>query len=391
MTDTDTPRRVRVVFCHFTADVCGGSDQSLYDLVTHLPRDRFEAMLVLRRNDPLADKYREAGLHVVEREFIAPRRALDPFKLAAYFWSFLPAVLAVARDVRQYGADVVHVNTLFNLQGAFAAFLARRPLVWHVRELVPGSRLVQFMLWLVSRLATRAVANSHAVLDTLRGCGSRAKVIFNGIDASAFDESVSGDAVRRELNLDPLTPLITVVGRIEPWKGQHVLVEAVPAVLRQRPDACFLIVGGAAVNKPEYLDALKACCRALDIESRVLFAGIRHDIPEILAASNMLALPSVTPEPFGRTLVEAMLAGKPVIATAAGGPLDIVVDGETGSLVPLGNAAALADAILSLADNPERATQMGLRAKERARRHFTLDRVVAEMAAVLEDAAGTRH
>lgn len=391
MSPAPDPPRLRVVFCHFTADVCGGSDRSLYDLATRLPRDRFEPMVILRRGDPLSADYRCAGLPVVERKFIPPRRALEPVKLLRYFAGFLPSALTIARDIRRFRADVVHVNTLFNVQGAVGAYLARRPLVWHVRELVPGSRAVRVMLALVTRLATRAVANSTAVLDTLNACGDRARVVFNGIDTREYVDLRSGASIREEFGIAPTAPVVTTVGRIEPWKGQHVFLDAIPAILCAHPAARFLVVGGAAANKPEYLEQLRARCAEMGLSDRVLFTGIRQDIPEILGASTVVVLPSVTPEPFGRTIVEAMLARKPVVATAAGGPLDIISDGDTGLLVPPGDAAGLAAGVNLLLSDTQRAFRMGERAREHAFSRFALERVVEEMAALLEEAARCRN
>lgn len=379
--------RLRVLFCHFTADVCGGSDKSLFDLVTRLPRERFDTMVLLRNGDPMAEQYAIHGIPVVTRNFVPPRRALELRKLLRYALSFLPAAISVARISRRFRADVVHVNTLFNLQGAVGARLARTPLVWHVRELAPDSRLADLMLHMVARLATFAVANSGAVLDSLRRCGDRARVVMNGIDASDLETVLDAASARRQLGLPEDCPVISVIGRIEPWKGQHVLIEAAPTILATHPDTRFLVVGGAAANKPEYLDSLRARCRELAIEARVLFLGLRDDISVILAASSILALPSVTPEPFGRTLVEAMLAVRPVVATAAGGPLDIVAPEVTGLLVAPDNASALADALLQLLNSPEKATEMGRRGRERAKRLFTMERVISEISAILEQTA----
>jgi glycosyltransferase involved in cell wall biosynthesis len=371
---------IRVAFCHFTADVCGGSDRSLFDLVTHLDRDSFVPYMVLKKGDPLAPKYREAGCEVEELPFVPPRRALEWGKLLRFFAWFWPHVIRVAWLLRSARIDLVHVNTLNNLQGAFAATLARKPLVWHVRELVPASRVDTIMRGLVSRLATITVANSPAVAETLRGCGERVRTVLNGIDLSEYPED--GDFEPGRFNTEPL---IVCVGRQEPWKGQHVLVEALPRLFAAHPTARVWFVGGGAVNKPEYAPGLVARCEALGIAEQVTFTGIRHDIPDVLREAAMLVLPSVTPEPFGRTLVEGMVAGCAVVATAAGGPLDIVIDGDSGILVPPDDAGALAESLIVLLNDPARAGALGRAGEERARTHFSLARVVDEMAEIFQD------
>ena len=119
-----------------------------------------------------------------------------------------------------------------------------------------------------------------------------------------------------------------------------------------------------------------------------LFTGIRSDIPRILAASNVLVLPSATPEPFGLTVVEAMAAGCPVVATAAGGPLESVVDGVTGWLVPPNDPQAMAQKIRRALDHPEEARAMGARGRQRAQAHFGVDRYAREMGDLFREVAG---
>jgi len=372
--------RCRIAFCHYTADIGGGSDRALFDLVTHLPLDRFHPAMILRVGDPMARAYRDAGIEVVQVPLVPPRRALEWAKLARFFLAYWPSVFRVAQVIRALQADVVHVNTLFNLQGAVAARLARRPLVWHVRELVPESRLVSLLLRLVSVVATRAVAISSAVGDSLDGCGDRRRTVFDGIDPALYDGlDPDGADLRAELGLAPDRPIVVTVGRLEPWKGQHVLVEAIPDILADHSDAVLLFVGAPAVNKPGYADALADRCQALGVTGSVRFTGMRHDVPAILAAANVLVLPSVTPEPFGLTVIEAMAARCPVVATAAGGPLDTVTDGDTGYLVPANDPHAIAERVCRVLADPDGARAIGERGRERVARLFSLDRVVREM------------
>lgn len=379
---------LRVAFCHYSSDVCGGSDLALFEILQHLPRDRYKPAAIIKIGDPLADEYRAMGLEVFTVPLIHPRNALNCAYQARFALRFWPSVYAIARAVKAFNADLIHVNTAYNLQGGIAARLAGRPLVWHVRELADDSFPGRLVLKTVARLATRAVAISSAVAQTLGACKDRLRVITDAVELDAYKTLPDDSAVRRDLNLDG--PAVSCVGRIEPWKGQHVLIEAAPAILEAKPDARILIVGGPAVNKPEYLENLKRRAAELGIAPNVVFTGIRKDIPQVLAASDILVLPSVTPEPFGRTVIEAMAAATPVVATAAGGPLDTVLDGETGFLVPPQDPGPLARKVSWLFDHPEEARAMGQRGRQRAFDHFTMDRVVRELAAVFDGVARTR-
>ena len=372
---------IRVVFCHYAADFGGGSDAALFNLVTHLPRARFSPAVILKTGDPLGDAYQKAGVDVVQLPLRSPRGNTFGYLLA--YW---PSVFRVAAAIRFLQADVVHVNTLYNIVAAVAARLAGRPLLWHVREILPGSRAVALLLQLQRVLATRAIAISNAVADTIRVGDARLRLVFDAVDLSAYDRLPEPSVVRRELNLPQNAPLVTTIGRLEPWKGQHVLVEAIPHVAAAHPNVRFLVVGACAVNKPDYESNLRARCKQLGIERHIIFTGRRSDIAALLAASSLLVLPTATPEPFGLTVVEAMAASCAVVATAAGGPLDTVLDGKTGWLIPPNDSRAMAERISQVLANPDMGRAMGEAGRKRAQALFSLPRHVDEMATVLEEA-----
>lgn len=375
---------VPVLFCHYTADVHGGSDLALYELVTHIPRHRIAPHMVLRKGDPLIPAYRDAGVPVSVVRLYPPRRGFEPIKLARFFLFYWPSVFRIAWIIRRTKSRVVHVNTLNNLQGPMAARIARRPLVWHVRELIPKSRLNRYMRGLVKRWAAMAVAISSAVADSLIDCKPRLTTVFDSIDLSDYADVPSQAEARKTLQLPPTAPILICVGRLEPWKGQHVLLDAMFEVLKAHPEARLLIVGGQAVNKPDYLPKLQAQCKKLEIENHVRFLGIRHDVPALIAASDLLVLPSVTPEPFGRTIVEAMAAGRPVVATRDGGPRDTIDDGKTGRLADAGDPYDLARQIRYTLDDLDAAREMGRKGQAIVRERFDLSRVVLEMTTLFE-------
>jgi glycosyltransferase involved in cell wall biosynthesis len=382
---------LRVAFCHFTADVNGGADICLYNMVKHLPRDRFEPVLILKKGDVMADDYRALNAEVLQFNFTPPRRALEFRKLAKYFVSFCPSLIQTALALRSVHADIVHVNTLYNLQSAFAAKVAGLPLVWHVREMGSDSAPARVMLQFVGAFATRCIAISKAVAGTVPNCDDRLRVVYDGIELDRFQGPFDDARTRASLGVPADVPLVTTVGRIEPWKGQHVLVEAIPGILAECPDARILIVGGPAVNKPEYERGLRERCESLGVAKSVIFTGVRKDIPEIMAASAVIILPSATPEPYGLTVIEAMAAGCPVIATAAGGPLESLADGETGWLVPPKDSTAIAERVTALLKTPGERDRIGAKGRERARTLFDVKRSVSEMADLFEEVARERR
>lgn len=191
--------------------------------------------------------------------------------------------------------------------------------------------------------------------------------IMNAIRVDRYDPSISGEAVRVELQIPPDAPVVLLAGRLNPFKGQDDLVRAAAVVLKQRPDTYFLIAGGE--NVPGHLALIEGLIAEHGVGHRVRCIGYRQDLPQLFATSDIATMPSHN-EPFGLVALEAMAMGKPVVATRAGGVPEFLVDGEMGLLIPPRDSDALARAILTLLDDPARARAMGQRGRQHVLDHF---------------------
>ena len=169
-----------------------------------------------------------------------------------------------------------------------------------------------------------------------------------------------------------------MVSRLANWKGHKYFLEAAALVKRIAPDAKFLITGGPMYYNKNYKRELIKYAEGLGLNHNVIFSGIRKDIPEIMSTLDIFVLPSIN-EPFGRAILEAMACGKPVIATNGGGIPEIVKNDETGVLVPLKDADKLAQAIIVLLEDKERAKKMGLAGRKRVERYFSLEKMVEKI------------
>jgi glycosyltransferase involved in cell wall biosynthesis len=357
----------------------GGAERSLLDTVDTLGARGFavEVLNLVDRPGALARALLERSVPV---HVARVGRFRDPRGAARAVGWFL-------RRGRQF--DVVLANdTRGALYTSVGAALARVPYVWHVRDLVgSGSRLEQLAL----RLRPAAwIANSHAVGSSLvrHGCESaRVGVIHNGVDVDRFQPTASSGTLRRELAVDESAVLVGAIGRLVPWKALETLLEAAAHLRTRVPMATFLIVGDVVTdpaNRPaavRYRESLLTLRDNLGLGDRVRFVGERADVPRILAGLDVLVHTAID-EPFGRVLIEAMAAGKPVVAARGGGVAEIVEDGVTGYLVPPRDAAAVAERIALLADERRRAA-MGRAGRRRALTHFTLDAYGNALTAVL--------
>jgi glycosyltransferase involved in cell wall biosynthesis len=200
--------------------------------------------------------------------------------------------------------------------------------------------------------------------------------LYTGLEPQILHYPVAGSAVklntderrtvRDSCQIDEKARVIVQVSRLEEWKGQRLHLQALGR-LRDEPDWCAWFVGGAQrPHEARYLQELKDLAQQLGIAERVRFLGQRDDVPRLLAAADIFCQPNTGPEPFGIVFIEALYAGLPVVATALGGALEIV-DETCGILTPPDDAAALAEALRNLLEEPERRRLLAASAPARAR------------------------
>jgi len=280
--------------------------------------------------------------------------------------------------------DVVHVNCLPHVRGATAARRAGRPVVWHVREILPpGPR----RRWFARRLASCAdsiVAVSEAVAAWLReeGLGARVTVVPNGVDPPTSPKS--REAARGALGL-PLDGIVAgLFGQLLPHKGVIETIEAAAGALREAPLLRLLVAGD---GPPEFLARIDdAGRRSLDTRFHRLAAIA--DPSDLFAAADIVVLATRTPDPLPRAVLEAMAWGRPVAAFRSGGAAEMVVDGQTGLLVGGGDVAGLGRAIARLATDADLRARLGAAGSSRVRESFSTTAHVERMEAILAGSAG---
>ncbi len=298
----------------------------------------------------------------------------------------VPGVLKLAWQVarRARGYDLLYANSQKALVvGAIAGRLANKPLIWHLHDLLTEDHFSPEHRRLVVALADRAVAwviaNSRATAAAFVRGGGRAdtvRVVYNGIDSAPFEFVMPGEvrALKEDLGLDGV-PIVSVFGRLAPWKGQHVLLEA----LTRLPGVHALLVGEALFGESGYVRSLRDLTETLEIKERVHFLGLRRDIPRLMRLSDVVVHTSVAPEPFGRVIVEGMLARRPVVASRAGGVTEVVEDGVNGHLVPPGDPEALAGALDALVASPSRGSSLATAGYATASSRFSLRIMLEEI------------
>ena len=280
--------------------------------------------------------------------------------------------------MRARGARLVHTHSsVDSWVAALAAKSLGLPVVRSRHVTIPVSRRRA----LVYRLADRVIASGESAKAVLVAAGvpaGKIVAIRPGIDPARFHPGVSGRAVREELGVRGRA--VGLVANIRGSKGHRFFLDAARAVLRDAPDTRFLIVGdgiGAA--------DIRRLVREMGLDAHVIMTGFRRDIPEVMAALDVLVLPSVKSEASSQVIPQALAVGTPVVATTVGGSPELITDGTTGRLVPPADAGALADAILSLLRDPAAAATMAEAGRALVRARYTLDAVMARTVSVYDD------
>ncbi|MGE0445036.1 MAG: glycosyltransferase [Vicinamibacterales bacterium] len=354
----------------------GGTERQMTELIARLDRARFDVHVAcFRREGHWLPRVEAAALSVTEFPISGFRSP-----------STLGQLLAFARWCRERRLAVVQACDFYaNVFALPCAALARVPVrIGSRRDLVlPGRSAGQHRLqrW-AYRLAHRIVANSQAAAQQVAAEGipeSRVTVIPNGVDLRTFGPPHPRTAGPPNLRT------ITTVANLRPEKGHDVLLEAAARVVRTHPDVQFQFVGDGPMRS-----TLEQRARAMDLGGRVAFLGHREDVPELLANCTLFVLPSRS-EAFPNGLVEAMAAGVPAIASGVGGILELIQHERNGLLAPVGDGVALADAIVSLLDDPGTAERLGAHARQTIESRYSFDRMVGAFEALyLNQLAGSR-
>ena len=292
--------------------------------------------------------------------------------------SLMPLIARVARKAREY--DLIYANTQKALVvGAIASFLSRRPLVYHLHDILSLDHFsrtnLSIAVTLANAQASLVIANSKASKTAFVKAGGReqiTEVVYNGFEPKLYriDQS-SCSQLKQQLGLDGRF-LVGHFSRLSPWKGQHILLEA---LVRCPEDVTALFVGDALFGEQDYVQLLHKRVAELGLEERVRFLGFRSDIVPLMNVCDLVAHTSTAPEPFGRVIVEAMLCGRPVVAAEAGGAIELVEPDITGFLIPPGEPTRLAEIIISCRNQPLHAATIAHQAQSQASQCFDLTTV----------------
>lgn len=368
----------------------GGTQLVLVSHFKHLDKSKFAPIVGVSKtalytgNPPLAQRYSEAGARVVVLPF-AKLKTLNPF----VFVRFFDSLFSVKKIIKKYKVDLIVTNTERAMYvGSLAGILTRNPVVWWVRDFCYNKLLFKFLQFIPAHIifVSKSIRNFYLQKTTHSGDS----VVYVGSDFDEKLQQVSLEEVenlRQQWGVDKNTTVVGFVGRLVDWKGGMVLLEAVRYFQSLAPNVKtkFVIVGSGKDQEGGIEEKMLCFIKENSLENVVIMAGFREDIPICLKAFDIFVHPVTQPEPFATTVVEAMLAGLPVVGVTIGGDVEILREGDTGFLVPPNDPNALAEKLKELVQNADLCVRAAKTGQKYALEHNTERITTNQVESILND------
>jgi len=370
-------KSVKVLFVHHSSTL-GGAELSLADLVTNISDEIAPVCAV--PVGPLAQYLSSRKIPVA----IVPMRpiikSLNPLYWLMTGFNCLRVMFKLIGICRKEKIQVIHANSLTaSIYAAPVSFLCRIPMIWHERDLARHP----FLAPLIARFAKRIIAISNAVAENLKtqiGDSNKIRMIYNGIDVDRFRQGAA-----KFTGLPEGKRTVLMAAQFVRWKGHNDFITMASSVSEKIPDAVFVLAGDKKIHEQqEYVRELERTIGERGLTDRFVWTGFVEDMPRLLQNVDCVVLPAVN-EPFGRIVIEAMAAGRPVVSVKSGAVPEIIEGGVSGCLVEPGDCKAMAESVCRLLRDRAFAGKIGENGRLRVSQKFTIQRTVSEFEQMLRD------
>ena len=361
-----------ILFLHSSSDLYGAS-RIFLQIVENTIRHGDKAVVVLSDEGPLADKIRELGADLyIFKLGILRRRYMNPWGIFNRFYYLTNAYFKLIKIIKAEQIDLVYSNGTAVMIGAITCAKTKTRHIWHIHEIMtPPWPLKKIQIYLMDRVSTLQIAVSRAAEKHWKSLVKKPEKIiqlFNGVEMAFYKDVIQPGG--------PVT--IGMIGRVNHWKGQPYFMQIAKEL---GPNYRYIMAGDPYPGYEYLLAENKALQKKLQID--LVDLGYVADNRDFFNQIHVLVLPSILPDPLPTVILEAMAAGKPVIATRQGGALDMVKEGETGIFIPIEDPKKAAEIIRPLIENTDEIKKMSIQARERAKQHFSLERFNAEMTRII--------
>ncbi|MGF1678035.1 MAG: glycosyltransferase [Candidatus Methylacidiphilales bacterium] len=339
-----------------------------------------QELLAMRKRGHRVMLFTPTNSHIREE---ALRHGITVFPLCSNRLRYPLTIASLARRFRQERVTVVHTHSSRDSYlGGIAARLAGVPLVIRARHIDVDypNRLVSRWAYahLPHHVTTTSQKISQGLIEKLGLDPNRLTCIPTGIDLHTYRPATS-PVLRSELLTDESVHLVGMISVLRSWKGHRIFLEAARSILDQRSDVSFFIAGEGPMR-----ELIQQWITELSLSAKVKLLGHRDDVPDLLAALDVLVLPSLAHEGIPQIVLQAQACGKAVVGSLTGGIPEVITDGQTGLLAPTGDADATAKAILTLLENTSAREKLGQAARALAETRHGIDRMCCNTEALYD-------
>jgi glycosyltransferase involved in cell wall biosynthesis len=365
---------MKTLYIHGSADHYG-SAKILLDILC-IPGNAANAIVVLPHDGVLIEDIKALGIPVYIMNLgVLRRKYMTPWGIVGRVFLWLSAIRKLRQLTTIHNIQRVYINSANVIIGPALKQKNQTELVWHLHEIVEHPTVLKkFLAYLIGK-ADKIIAVSKATQNFWeKAIGNKPiDLLYNGMDLSKYT-NVSSEKTIILPNASPNETWVGMIGRVQHWKGQHYFLDIIEEYLKQNPSDTttrFIIAGDAYPGYENLAIELSLAIERKGLHKHVTYLGYRSDIPQLLASLDLLVLPSTSPDPLPTVVLEAMAASKPVLATAQGGALEMVVDQETGRFMPIGDAKQAASILAELLQDKENLKKMGTAGRRRVEKEFS--------------------
>lgn len=361
----------RILILHSSPDLYGAG-RVAFESIKALKEEGHFVILALSSEGPLKEIVESVGCEVRIIPLATIRRKYLNFTgLINRIVNLKKSLSALKKLKDEFAIDTIYSNTAGIITGTVFSGKHKLNHIWHVHEIIPGPKLLlRFYAYLMTRNGDCLITVSDATKAHWEKINSRLSMnrLYNGFEFDAF----SGENnFRSELGVSKNTVLVGMVARVHFWKGQEYFIEIAHHLNQKNKSVKFVMVGDAFPGYEYLYDKIDKSKSKYGLNEVIFDLGYRTDVDKILDAIDIFVLPSILPDPLPTTVLEAMTAGKPVVATSHGGASEMVIEGKTGFLIPWDNARKAADKIEPLIANQELRFDMGMAGQIRVKKRFS--------------------
>lgn len=372
----------KVLYLHTGAELYG-ADNVLLTLLKSLNRDLYTAYVILPCDGPLVNELIKCSIHVEVAPYpILRRQYFNAKGIIGYIRNYISSSKKISKLVKREKIDLIHVNTIAVLEGAYISKKCKIPLIWHVHEILEHPKLVYKLTSAVMGVfATKIVTVSNAVRNHLLASGLIRKdkivTIYNGVHSSVFNENNEVDYLKKEFAIPDDAFVIGMIGRVNAIKGQDDFLKIVCPLIDKYKNIYGIMLGGVFPGQEWRMDCLKKTISELGCEDKIRLIDFRTDAANFHCLFDVYVLPSVQADSLPTVVLEAMASKRVVLGYKCGGISEMVIDKETGYLEDIGDSQALTKHIEylysdKLFNNNKKYQQLAQKGYERQQNYFSV-------------------